>query len=51
MNAMKEAEMSGNKLRVVRTAGGGTMKNVMIYKGYTARIEFDERDNILSEKS
>ncbi len=26
------------------------MKNVMNYKGYTARIEFDERDNVFSGK-
>ena len=27
------------------------MKNVMTYKGYTARIEFDERDNIFIGKA
>jgi predicted HicB family RNase H-like nuclease len=26
------------------------MKNVMTYKGYAARIEFDQRDNIFSGK-
>jgi len=26
------------------------MKNVMTYKGYAARIEFDERDNIFTGK-
>ncbi|MEI6154199.1 MAG: type II toxin-antitoxin system HicB family antitoxin [Deltaproteobacteria bacterium] len=26
------------------------MKNVMTYKGYTARIEFDQRDNIFTGK-
>ncbi len=26
------------------------MKNIMTYKGYTARIEFDERDNIFVGK-
>jgi predicted HicB family RNase H-like nuclease len=26
------------------------MKNIMTYKGYTARIEFDQRDNILTGK-
>ena len=26
------------------------MKNVMTYKGYTARIEFDERDNVFTGK-
>jgi predicted HicB family RNase H-like nuclease len=26
------------------------MKNVMNYKGYTARIEFDERDNVFTGK-
>ena len=26
------------------------MKNVMTYKGYTARIEFDQRDNIFAGK-
>jgi len=26
------------------------MKNIMTYKGYTARIEFDERDNIFIGK-
>jgi predicted HicB family RNase H-like nuclease len=26
------------------------MKNVMTYKGYTARIEFDQRDNVFTGK-
>ena len=26
------------------------MKNVITYKGYTARIEFDERDNVFTGK-
>ena len=26
------------------------MKNIMTYKGYTARIEFDQRDNIFTGK-
>jgi predicted HicB family RNase H-like nuclease len=31
---------------MVKTIGGNAMKNVMTYKGYMARIEFDQRDNI-----
>jgi predicted HicB family RNase H-like nuclease len=31
---------------MAQTIGGKTMKNVMTYKGYMARIEFDQRDNI-----
>lgn len=26
------------------------MKNIMTYKGYTARVEFDQRDNIFTGK-
>jgi hypothetical protein len=45
-------EVSGLRVAgVVQTTGGATMRNVMIYKGYTARVEFDERDDILWEKS
>jgi predicted HicB family RNase H-like nuclease len=35
---------------MVEAIGGDTMKNVMTYKGYTARIEFDQRDNIFTGK-
>jgi len=28
--------------------GGNAVKNVMTYKGYRSRIEFDERDNIFT---
>jgi predicted HicB family RNase H-like nuclease len=35
---------------VVKAIGGDTMKNVMTYKRYTARIEFDQRDNIFTGK-
>jgi predicted HicB family RNase H-like nuclease len=31
---------------MVQTIGGNPVKNVMTYKGYMARIEFDPRDNI-----
>lgn len=31
--------------------GGYAMKNVMTYKGYRARIEFDERDNIFTGRA
>ena len=30
--------------------GGYAVKNVMTYKGYRARIEFDQRDNIFTGK-
>jgi predicted HicB family RNase H-like nuclease len=30
--------------------GGNNMKNVMTYKGYMARVEFDPRDNIFIGK-
>ncbi len=30
--------------------GGYAVKNIMTYKGYTARIEFDQRDNIFAGK-
>jgi predicted HicB family RNase H-like nuclease len=35
---------------MVQTTGGNAMKNVMTYKGYMARIEFDQRDNIFIGK-
>ncbi len=35
---------------MVQRIGGKPMKNVMTYKGYMARIEFDERDNIFIGK-
>jgi predicted HicB family RNase H-like nuclease len=33
---------------MAQTIGGKTMKNVVTYKGYVARIEFDERDSIFA---
>jgi predicted HicB family RNase H-like nuclease len=30
--------------------GDNTMKNIMTYRGYIARIEFDSRDNIFTGK-
>jgi hypothetical protein len=38
------------KAGLVQAFAGDTMKNVMTYKGYMARIEFDPRDNIFVEK-
>jgi predicted HicB family RNase H-like nuclease len=35
---------------MVKSFRGSTMKNTMTYKGYTARIEFDQRDNIFIGK-
>jgi predicted HicB family RNase H-like nuclease len=35
---------------MVRATGGFNMKNILSYKGYTARIEFDERDEIFVGK-
>lgn len=35
---------------MVQTIRGNAMKNVMTYKGYMARIEFDQRDNIFTGK-
>jgi predicted HicB family RNase H-like nuclease len=35
---------------MVKGIGGNAMKNVMTYKGYLARIEFDPRDNIFMGK-
>jgi len=35
---------------VVKALGGDTVKNVMTYKGYKARIEFDQRDDIFIGK-
>jgi predicted HicB family RNase H-like nuclease len=35
---------------VAKTIEGNTMKNILTYKGYTARIEFDQRDNIFTGK-
>jgi predicted HicB family RNase H-like nuclease len=35
---------------MVQIIGGNAMKNVMTYKGYMARIEFDPRDNIFMGK-
>jgi predicted HicB family RNase H-like nuclease len=35
---------------MVQTIGDNTMKNVMTYKGYMARIEFDQRDSIFMGK-
>jgi predicted HicB family RNase H-like nuclease len=35
---------------VVKAIGGDTVKNVMAYKGYKARIEFDQRDDIFLGK-
>jgi predicted HicB family RNase H-like nuclease len=35
---------------VAKAIGGDTVKNVMTYKGYKARIEFDQRDDIFMGK-
>ena len=35
---------------MVQIFGGNSVKNVMTYKGYMARIEFDPRDNIFFGK-
>ena len=35
---------------MVEAIGGDIVKNVMTYKGYTARIEFDRRDTIFTGK-
>jgi predicted HicB family RNase H-like nuclease len=35
---------------VAKAIGGDTVKNVMTYKGYKARIEFDQRDAIFTGK-
>ena len=35
---------------MVSGLGGTAIKNVMTYKGYRARIEFDERDNLFTGK-
>jgi predicted HicB family RNase H-like nuclease len=35
---------------VVKAIRGDTVKNVMTYKGYKARIEFDQRDDIFAGK-
>ena len=35
---------------MVKALGGDTVKNVMTYKGYKARIEFDQRDDIFIGK-
>jgi predicted HicB family RNase H-like nuclease len=35
---------------VAQIFGGNTLKNIMTYKGYMGRIEFDARDNIFIGK-
>jgi len=35
---------------MVDNIGGNTMKNIMTYKGYSARVEFDQRDDIFVGK-
>ncbi len=42
--------MSRRIARVVQIFGGNSVKNVMTYKGYMARIEFDPRDSIFFGK-
>ena len=37
-------------MAVVETTEADTMKNLLTYKGYTARIEFDPRDHIFTGK-
>src|SRR5208337_1266341 len=44
-------EVPGRRIaRVVKAIGGDNVKNVMTYKGYKARIEFDQRDDIFMGK-
>jgi len=46
----KQKNIKSKNCANAQAVGGKTMKNVMNYNGYVARIEFNERDNIFVGK-